>query len=443
MTGRVCTVDEPTIFALASGSTRAAISVLRVSGHLSSEIVSTMAGGLPPPRRASLRPLHSSNSELIDRAIVLWLPGPATYTGEDSAELHLHGGAAVLQAAVDALVELGARPAAPGEFSKRAFLNGRMDLLEAEGVADLVAAETDAQRRQALRQVSGAQSTALDDWAARLRRMLAFQEALIDFPDEDLPDETEAALEADIVALADELDAAAREGQRGVRLRDGVVAVVVGAPNAGKSSLVNTLAQRDVSIVSPVPGTTRDAVEASLELGGVPVTLVDTAGLRETADVIEAEGVRRARARAATADIVVHVVDAAAAAETALTLEDGGPAGAARIVVHTKTDLTPAPVGACGISLISGDGLDGFIERLTATVQLLAMPAGGVTLNRTRHLLALGDAVAALREAQHAALPELRGEDLRRALRALGRITGVVDVEAILDTVFGSFCIGK
>jgi len=400
-----------------------------------------LAGGLPAPRRASLRAIRGAAGDVLDRALILWLPGPASYTGENSAELHLHGGAAVLRAVLERLTALGARQAEPGEFTRRAFLNGRMDLLEAEGIADLVTAETDAQRRQALLQLSGTQSGILAGWADRLRRMLAWQEALIDFPDEDLPPETDAELQSDIRALAVEMDAAIADGERGIKLRDGLVVAVIGAPNAGKSSLVNALARRDIAIVSPIPGTTRDTLEAAIELGGVPITLVDTAGLRATQDAIEAEGVRRAQARAASADVVLRVIDASQpdAADDLLIV----PAQARHIMVFNKIDLTPAPIDALGISVASGDGLAQLLAVLQEAASALAMPTGSAVLTRMRHVVALREAASALREAQRADLPELRGEDLRRAMRALGTMTGAVDVEGILDTVFGAFCIGK
>ena len=434
-------VTQPTIFALASGNFRAAISVIRISGAETPCIVTTLAGGLPAPRRASLRAIRGAAGDVLDRALILWLPGPASYTGENSAELHLHGGAAVLRTVIERLTALGARQAEPGEFTRRAFLNGRMDLLEAEGIADLVTAETDAQRRQALLQVSGTQSGILAGWADRLRRMLAWQEALIDFPDEDLPPETDAELQSDIRALAVEMDAAIADGERGIKLRDGLVVAVIGAPNAGKSSLVNALARRDIAIVSPIPGTTRDTLEAAIELGGVPITLVDTAGLRATQDAIEAEGVRRAQARAASADVVLRVIDASQpdAADDLLIV----PAQARHIMVFNKIDLTPAPIDALGISVASGDGLAQLLAVLQEAASALAMPTGSAVLTRMRHVVALREAASALREAQRADLPELRGEDLRRAMRALGTMTGAVDVEGILDTVFGAFCIGK
>jgi len=373
---------------------------------------------------------------VLDRAVVLWLPGPGSYTGEDSAELHVHGGRAVVRAVSDALIGAGCRPAEPGEFSRRAFLHGKLDLLEAEGVADLVAAETEAQRRQALRLMEGATSAELTGWAGRLQRVLAWQEALIDFPDEDLPDDTSQTIEAEILGLVTAIETARDDAVRGARVRDGLVVAVSGPPNVGKSSLVNALARRDVAIVAPSAGTTRDALEVVLEIAGVPVTLVDTAGLRETDDPVEAEGVRRARARVAQADLVMAVVDprggAAPPAETDRQL-----------FVANKVDLAPAPPGWLGVSALTGAGVAALEAALGAAVRRLTEAGGSAVLSRARHQAALGDAAAALRRAADVGAEELRGEELRAAMQALGRLTGAVGVEDILDTVFLAFCIGK
>jgi tRNA modification GTPase len=431
-----------TVFAIATGNVRAAIAVVRMSGGNCGNLITRLCGRLPAPRRATLCALRDGAGSVLDRALVLWMPGPASYTGEDSAELHLHGGRAVMRAVTDRLMALGARAAEAGEFTRRAFMNGRMDLLEAEGIADLVAAESEAQRRQALRQMEGRQSAILQDWAGRLRRMLSWQEALIDFPDEDLPAETEQKLRDDVAALAVEMAAAAAGAQRGVRLRDGLVVAVVGAPNAGKSSLVNALSGRDVSIVSAVPGTTRDAIEAMIELAGVPVILVDTAGLRATDDEVEAEGVRRAQARAASADIVLHVLDCTVTGAH----EDRSSylsQAAMQVTVYNKSDLGPAPTHALGVSAKTGSGMAALETALGAAAQNLTASGDSAVLTRQRHIVALREATASLLAARDAPLPELRGEDLRMALRALGAITGAVDVESILDTVFGAFCIGK
>jgi tRNA modification GTPase len=429
-------MDADTIFAVASGAGQAAIAVMRLSGPDSRRILAALCGRVPQPRRLSLRRLGD-----IDEAMIVWLPSPGSYTGEDSAEFFLHGGRAVLTGVADALVALGARPAEPGEFTRRAFLNGRMDLTEAEAVHDLIAAETEAQRRQALRQLDGALGTLYGGWADRLRLLLAQQEALIDFPDEDLPPEVEAQVRAELAALRREVAAHLDDGRRGERLREGLVFAVTGRPNVGKSSLVNALAERDVAIVSAIPGTTRDALETRVVLGGVPVTLVDTAGLREAADEIEAEGVRRARARAAAADLVITV-------EAQPPRPDPLPQGEGEsvdgILVANKIDLGGlVPAGAIGVSALTGEGLAELRARLADAARTLTESAGPPPLTQARHRAALLEAVARLAGAQTADLPELRAEDLRLALRALGRITGSVGVEDILDTLFARFCIGK
>src|SRR5271165_4601534 len=310
-------MDADTIFAVASGAGQAAIAVMRLSGPASRAMLAALCGRVPTPRRIAFRRLRDAEGAELDQGMVVWLPGPGSYTGEDSAELYLHGGRAVLMGVADTLVALGARPAEPGEFTRRAFLNGRMDLTEAEAVHDLIAAETEAQRRQALRQLDGELGTLYRGWADRLRLVLAQQEALIDFPDEDLPPEVEAQVIDELTALRREVATHLDDDRRGERLREGLVFAVTGRPNVGKSSLVNALAERDVAIVAATPGTTRDVLEARVVLGGVPVTLIDTAGLRDTADAIEAEGVRRARARAAAADLVIVVGEAARGAEGA------------------------------------------------------------------------------------------------------------------------------
>ena len=424
-----------TIFALASGSTRAAIAVMRVSGPSAGATVSALCGGtLPAPRHASLRRLRDATGATLDRALVLWLPAPNSYTGEDCAELHLHGGRAVIDGVANALAEAGLRPAEPGEFTRRAFLNGRMDLVEAEAVHDLVTAETDAQRRQALRQLEGALGALYQDWAGRLRGILAYQEALIDFPDEDLPPEVETQLLNTMRAVHAEIRAHLNDAGRGEKLREGLFFAITGAPNVGKSTLINALAERDVAIVSETPGTTRDALETRVILGGVPVTLVDTAGLRETTDSIEAEGVRRALARAADADLVMTVVEA------------GSPApGAPRsLLIANKSDLgRRGPDGALLISAKTGLGMEDLRARLAEAARQMTQSSGPPPLTRARHRAALLAAAEHLSAAERTDLPELRGEDLRLAMRALGRITGHVGVEDILDTVFSRFCIGK
>ena len=424
-----------TIFALASGSARAAIAVLRLSGPDSGTALAALCGGrLPGPRYAALRRLRAVSGATLDHALVLWLPGPGTYTGEDSAELHLHGGRAVIDGVADALADAGLRPAEPGEFTRRAFLNGRMDLVEAEAVHDLVSAETEAQRVQALRQLEGKLGALYRDWADRLLGILAYQEALIDFPDEDLPPGVEEHLLETLRSVRTEIAAHLNDAGRGEKLREGLFFAITGAPNVGKSSLINALAERDVAIVSDRPGTTRDALETRVILGGVPITLVDTAGLRETSDSIEAEGVRRALARARDADLAMTVIEAGSPP----------PADFSGLLIANKADLgRPGPDGALRISALTGLGMRELRGRLAAIAQQMTASSGAPPLTRTRHRAALTAAAAHLDAALEADLPELRGEDLRLAMRALGRITGHVGVEDILDTVFSTFCIGK
>jgi tRNA modification GTPase len=428
----------PTIFAPATVPGRSAITVVRMSGAGTREVLISLAGTCPAPRQASVRRLRGSDGDVLDVGVVVWMPGPRSYTGEDSAELHLHGGLAVHAAVMEALVQAGARPAEPGEFTRRAFLNGRMSLLEAEGVADLVAAETDAQRKLALRQMRGAQAETVRDWTGRLTRLSAWQEALIDFPDEDLPPYVETRLKQELAELSEEFGVAERNSRSAAKVRDGVVIAIVGAVNVGKSSLLNALTGRDAAIVSAIPGTTRDAVSLVAEFAGMKVTFVDTAGLRATEDAVEQEGIRRAQRLAEEADIVVRVVTADAG-------WDGlsGASAAGEIVVCNKIDLAGLPDVDIGVSAVTGEGLSNLAARLGNRLRLLAAGASDGAFNQARHEAALRDAREALNGALAAELPELRGEDMRLALRSLGRLTGAVDIESLLDVVFGSFCIGK
>ena len=427
-------MNADTVFAVASGAGRAAIAIFRITGPDSAGAITALCGTLPSPRRAVVRALRDADGELLDRAMVLWLPGPQSYSGEDSAELHVHAGRAVIDAVADSLAALGLRPAEPGEFTRRAFLNGKLDLVSAEAVHDLVAAETDAQRRQALRQLEGALGDLYRDWSDRLRGALARQEALIDFPEEDLPPEVEAELLTSVGSLRREIAFHLDDRHRGEKLREGLCFAITGAPNVGKSSLLNALAERDVAIVSATPGTTRDAIETRVVLGDVPITLVDTAGLRDTADPIEAEGVRRARSRAATADLVLTVVEAGSS-----FVADTGS-----LVVANKSDLFPERrPDVLAVSALTGAGLPELRARLAAKAAALTQSAGPPPLTRARHRTALVAAARWLADAEVAIEPELRGEAMRLALRALGTITGQVGVEEILDTIFRQFCIGK
>ena len=441
----------PTIFALATAPGRAGVAVVRVSGPASGDALAALTGKpLPAPRMAKLVRLRDPGTgEALDDALVLRFTAPCSFTGEDVVELHLHGGRAVVAGVVEALSALpGLRVAEPGEFTRRAFENGKLDLTEAEAVADLVDAETSAQRRQALRQMEGALGQLYDGWRERLTRSLAHIEADIDFPDEDLPSGVSNAARPVLEALAAEIDAHLDDRGRGERLREGLHIAIVGAPNAGKSSLLNALARREAAIVSARAGTTRDVIEVHLDLGGYPVVLADTAGLREAAaDEVEEEGIRRALDRAARADVKVAVFDATALpaldpATVALVDKD-------TVVVLNKTDLADAPVPTVGgqdavaVSARTGSGLPELERRLTAFTADRLAGSGAPALTRARHRSALEECRDALRRALTAPLPELMAEDVRLASRALGRITGRVDVEDLLDVIFRDFCIGK
>ena len=438
-----------TIFALASAPGPAGVAVVRVSGPAAGTALRCLAGDrLPPPRRAVLRRLRDAECAL-DQALVLWFPAPASFTGEDVAELHLHGGRAVGAAVLAALrVCPGLRPAAPGEFTRRAFENGKLDLTAAEGLADLVLAQTEAQRRQALRQLDGELGRLYDGWRDRLVGALARLEAAIDFPDEDLPDGLLAEVNHQIMCLLPELTQHLDDGRRGERLREGVSVALIGPPNAGKSSLLNRLARREAAIVAATAGTTRDVIEVQLDLGGYPVVLADTAGLQTARDEVEAEGVRRALARAAQADLKIVLFDACDWPEIDVTTV--GLIDADSIVVLNKSDLmiVPSPVRIGGqparlVSVRTGSGMNDLLSVLTDAVAERIGRSETPALTRGRHREAVEDCRAALDRARSAGLPELVAEDIRLAVRALGRITGRVDVEDILDVVFREFCIGK
>jgi tRNA modification GTPase len=419
--------------------------VLRISGPDARRAVTLLAGGMPPPRVAQRRRLvDPQRGDALDEGLVLWFPAPRSATGEDLAELHLHGSRAVLAAVMQALTRLGLRLAEPGEFTRRAFLNGKLDLLQAEAIADLAAAETEAQRRQAMRQLGGELGDIYRRWRDRLTRILAHLEAAIDFPDEDLPREIEDRILGETEGLVAEIERHLADGHRGERLRDGIHVAIVGPPNAGKSSLLNRIAHRDVAITSPVPGTTRDVIEVAIDLAGYPVVLADTAGLRDSADAIEQEGKRRAMQRAEQAEIRLFVFDTAHPADAA----GSSPwPGADTILVANKVDLVSLPdpgfpPAALPVSALTGEGIDRLLtvlgERVAQTYRIEAP-----VLTRARHRQALEEAAASLRRSFSAPLPELRAEDLRLALRSLGRITGAVDVEDLLDVIFRDFCIGK
>ena len=433
-----------TIFALASAPGRAGIAVVRLSGPMAREAVKALTGqDVPLPRQAVLRRFRDGAGGEIDRGLLIWFAAPASFTGEDVAEFHLHGGRAIIEALAAALAALpGCRMAEPGEFTRRAVLNGKFDLTQAEALADLVAAQTEAQRRQALRQYEGALSALVEGWRAELIQALAWAEAVIDFTDEDLPQDVLKQARATANDVRGALEAQLNDARRGELIREGLFLTVIGPPNAGKSSLVNALAGRDVAIVSETVGTTRDVIEVHLDLGGYAVILADTAGLREASEAVEAEGVRRALARAETADLVLLLLDGS---DPNLSVKlPGNMVNKPCLTVWNKADL-PWPVRRDGLilSLKTGEGLAALIEAIAAKAKELLDSKSAPALTRPRHRQALTEAAACLARDDTAQQPELFAEDLRLAFRALGRLTGRVDVEELLDIVFRDFCIGK
>jgi len=430
-----------TIFALSSGQLPSGVAVVRLSGPQVRFALETMAGSLPVPRQAVLRDIRSTDGDLIDRGLVLFFAGPTSFTGEDVAEFQVHGGRAVVVALLDALGRLpGCRIAEAGEFTRRAFEGGRLDLTEAEGLADLIAAETDSQRRQALRLAGGAFRARAEAWREQLIALRATIEAELDFNDEgDVPDDVAAGLGPRVTALRNELSAELAAGRRGERIRDGFEVVVLGPPNAGKSSLVNALSARDVAIVTDIPGTTRDLLEVHLDLGGYAVTLIDTAGLRDGGDAIEAEGMRRGRARAAAADLILWLdEDGRSAPDDVVAL--GVPLWSFR----TKADLRPGePAGERDLAIGDRSSLERLIQCLTREA---AGRLGGDTalISRVRQRRCVEEAVEALDMAIVPGLPgEVVADRLRSAGDAVSRLTGRIDIEDVLGSIFSSFCIGK
>ncbi len=444
-----------TIFALASGAGRAGIAVMRISGPLAGEVWDRLSAAprAAPLRFTRLRLREPGSGEVLDEGLGVWFPGPRSFTGEDVVEFHLHGGRAVVSGVAEAVAAApGCRMAEPGEFSRRAFENGKMDLTAAEGLADLVAAETAAQRRQGLRQMRGELAAVYEGWRERLMRSLAQVEAAIDFPEDDLAEDLISSVIPQIRGVGDEIRLHLDDGHRGERVRDGILVALVGAPNVGKSSLLNRLVRREAAIVSASAGTTRDVIEVELDLGGYPVVLADLAGVREVRDEVEAEGVRRARVRAGESDLKLVVFDG-----TDWPKLDSGSLGYVdeeAVVVVNKVDVADVPTAprigqkhGFRISALTGEGIEGLVEVLTAKVSRVFEAGAGPALTRERYRGCLRECLAGLRRCREAELPELLAEllaeELRLATRALGRITGRVDVEDLLDVIFREFCIGK
>ena len=462
--------SSDTIVAIATAPGRAGVAVTRLSGPACQRAVRALCGQIPSPRHATRTAFcHPETGDMIDDGLVLWFPGPASFTGEDCVEFQGHGGRAVTDALVAALCCIeGVRLAEPGEFSRRAYINGKMDLTTVEGLADLIHADTDRQRRQALRQMRGDLAARLDGWRDDLIRHIAWIEAYIDFPDEDLPQEISAQIHTHIDTLAASIAGYLNDNRRGERMRDGLHVAVIGKPNVGKSSLVNALAQRDVAIVSSEAGTTRDVIEVHLDLGGFPVTVADTAGLRHTDAAVEAEGIRRARDAAAQADFKIAVFDASmdavcdqeVASLIGASLIDASLIDERTLVVFNKCDLvapsridTLTAQGHIALSLtqgqkaqgqkIQGQGISILLDRLLHRISQDFGTDDQPTLTRQRHRTALTTCHTHVVRAGQATELELMAEDMRLAARALGQITGRVHVDDFLDVIFSDFCIGK
>jgi tRNA modification GTPase len=436
---------EQSIFALSSGRPPSAIALVRVSGPRAGPALAALADKVPPARMATRALLRDANQQPIDDAVILWFPGPASATGEDVAEFHVHGGRAVLAALFAALSVLpDMRTAEPGEFTRRAFENGKLDLTEAEGLDDLIHADTDRQRRQALRQLKGLLGDKARNWRAQIIEASALIEAGIDFSDEgDVPDELIAPALAKIKTLLVEIREVLAAQARSERLREGLVVAIAGPPNVGKSTLMNQLARREVAIVSPHAGTTRDIIEVQLDLDGYPVTVIDTAGIRETDDPVEQEGVRRARARAAEADLVLWMVDA--------QHDESPQEGAAPVwTVRNKIDLDAGLAGQqsgadFAISASRGDGMQELMAALVTFAQDYFGSSEAGLISRTRQRGLLQETAESLRRSIEVIGKgeELAAEELRTAVHSLGKLLGRVDVEDILDAIFREFCIGK
>lgn len=446
--------SDQTIFALSSGRPPSAIAIVRVSGAEAGPALVALAGRRPAPRVATRALLRDPAGDPIDDALVLWFPGPASATGEDVAEFHIHGGRAVLAALIAALSSVdGIRAAAPGEFTRRAFENGKLDLTEAEGLDDLIHADTDRQRRHALRQLNGLLGDKARSWRADIIAASALVEAGIDFADEgDVPAELNAPALAKVGKLLAEIEEVLAASGRSERLRDGMVVAITGPPNVGKSTLMNQLARRDIAIVSPHAGTTRDVLELHLDLDGYPVTVIDTAGLRDADDPVEQEGVRRAKVRAAEADLRLWLVDGQAVSAGDDGLSRWMTEGQAGFwVVRNKVDdladhpqITMDRGWPChSISAANGKGMAELVAAL-ARFASLHFDDGPSLISRTRHRTLLRDTADALGRAID--LPEtaeLMAEELRVAARYLGELLGRVDADDILDVIFREFCIGK
>ncbi len=443
-----CHASADTIYALSSAQGRAGVAVFRVSGRQAKSTLERIAGIPPKARMATFARLRDIAGNLIDEAVVLYFAGPASFTGEDVAEFQIHGGRAVIHALQETLSAAGCRLAEPGEFTRRAFENGKLDLTQAEGIADLIDAQTQMQRVQAIRQMGGALSALTQGWREKLLRVHAHLEAEIDFPDEDLPPHITRDRIRQLDELNQDIAAHLADRHRGERLRDGFSIAVLGAPNAGKSSLINALAQRDAAIVSARAGTTRDIIDVHLDIAGIPVMVADTAGLRETIDDLEEEGIRRALQRAQDADVTIVLFDAQHPpdAQSLALLNEKSIAVVNKVDIHLPPPaaLIPHP---CFISARTGKGIPELINAIEHRLKNILEHQDTAPITRARHRDALTHCQHHLQRAldavRHHKPPELVGEDIRLATRALARITGAVNVDDILDIIFKEFCIGK
>lgn len=442
-----------TIMALATGAGKAGVAIIRLSGKeagRAAEIITQRP--LPSPRYAAMRHFyHPHTRTVLDHGLLLYFPAPHSFTGEDVVELHLHGGRAIIQSVLDALLALkvAIRLAEPGEFSYRAFLNGKMDLTQIEGLADLIDAETVGQHRQALRQLDGDLGKMCRKWREDLVKSLAYMEASIDFSDEEIPTDLEEQIDHTVLALQGEVSKMLQTGAQGKAVREGVEIVILGAPNTGKSSLMNWLARREVAIVSEMAGTTRDVIEVRLDLGGYPVTVIDTAGLRESGNLVEREGMRRALARAEQAEIVLWMCDANNVAEAMAEIKK---APNIKILLCNKTDryikefLPPIcpNIDVLPVSVHTGNGMDNFMRSLTDIVgRYCEIASETPVITRLRHQRALEETRNYLREFEDETAVELKAELIRLAARSLGQIIGEIATEEVLDEIFSGFCIGK
>lgn len=430
-----------TIYALATPPGKAGVAILRVSGPAAPDCVRHLGCELPEPRVATMLTLKD-DQKILDQALGLYFKAPHSFTGEDVVEFHVHGSRAIVKAVLLALSKnKDLRVAEPGEFSKRAFLNGKLDLAQAEGLADLIEAETLAQHTQAMRQFSGENSKLFEELRMAILEPLALLEAYIDFPEEEIPESVLSDVKSRITTLKTNLAKLMNDHQVGEKIREGIEIVILGAPNAGKSSLLNALAKRDVAIVSDIAGTTRDMIEVHLDISGYPVTLVDTAGLHDTSDSIEKEGVSRAKRRAQNAELKLLLIDSVADTESQkqmLAMRDENT-----LVIYTKSDLKKAPKDAIGVSTTSGDGLDALIETLKSQIVNKMGGTPSPLITRTRHRESLQRALDAITRFSPDLPLELQCEELRIASHAVGKITGKIEVDDLLDVIFSRFCIGK